>query len=53
MQHTDHFSYVKNLTFQEVNGFVLPQLRKSYRADSSRNILYLRAEYEYDHFELN
>ncbi len=51
--HVDHFSYVENLSFEEVNGFVLPKERKSYRADSLRNIKYLRAAYVYSDYTLH
>ncbi|MEZ5040615.1 MAG: hypothetical protein R2828_11995 [Saprospiraceae bacterium] len=52
VQHADHFSYVENLSFHTVDGFMFPHERKSYRADSLRNILYLRADYKYEGFEV-
>ncbi len=52
VQHADHFSYVENLSFDEVDGFVFPRERKSYRVDSERNIQYLRATYEYMDYEV-
>lgn len=53
VQHIDHFSYVKNLSFHTLDGFAFPHKRKSYRADSLRNILYLRADYEYMGYSSN
>lgn len=50
VQHDDHFSYVKNLSFTEVDGFIFPRDRESYRVDRNRNILYLRAKYLYEDF---
>ncbi len=52
VQHLDHYSYVKNLSYQEVDGFLLTKDRKSYRVDSLRNILYLRADYSYTDFRV-
>ncbi len=52
VQHADHFSYVENLSFDEVDGFVFPRERKSYRVDEERNIQYLRATYEYMDYEV-
>lgn len=52
VQHADHFSYVENLSFEEVDGFVFPRERKSYRVDQARNIQYLRATYEYMGYEV-
>jgi len=47
VKHKDHHSYVKNLTMTTEKGFLFPTHRKSYRVDTDRNILYLRAEYFY------
>jgi len=47
VKHKDHHSYVKNLTITTEKGFLFPTHRKSYRVDTERNILYLRAEYFY------
>lgn len=52
VQHADHFSYVKNLRDTTVNGFMFPLERESYRVDSARNKLYLRADYRYWNFDL-
>ena len=52
VQHADHYSYVENQSFHEVEGFLLPKTRKSYRVDQDRNILYLRADYAYDDYTL-
>ena len=52
VQHADHYSYVENQSFHEVEGFVLPKTRKSYRVDQDRNLLYLRADYAYDDYSL-
>jgi len=53
VQHADHFSYVKNLTSQKLNGFIFPKTRKSWRVTPDREILYLRAAYEYSDFEMD
>jgi len=50
VKHKDHHSYVKNLTTTTENGFIFPTHRKSYRVDTDRNILYLRAEYFYKNY---
>ena len=52
VQHANHFSYVKNLRDTIVNGLLFPLERKSYRVDSARNLLYLRAAYQYWEFEI-
>lgn len=52
VQHIDHFSYIENLTFTKANDFPLTETRKSYRVDSLKNILYLRAEYDYSGYDL-
>ena len=52
VQHADHYSYVENQSFAAVDGFLLPKIRKSYRVDEERNLLYLRAEYAYGDYEL-
>lgn len=52
VRHVDHFSYVENLTYLAVDGFLFPGKRESYRVDSLRNKLYLRARYEYLDYEL-
>ena len=52
VQHADHFSYVRNLSFNTVDSFLFPKERKSYRVDSLRNILYLRAYYDYSDYSI-
>ncbi|MBX2877747.1 MAG: hypothetical protein KTR30_36845 [Saprospiraceae bacterium] len=52
VQHADHYSYVENQSFHEVEGFLFPKTRKSYRVDQDRNLLYLRADYAYDDYTL-
>lgn len=52
VKHADHYSYVKNLSFVRVDGFLFPEVRKSYRVDKDRNILYLRADYEYSAYRV-
>jgi hypothetical protein len=52
VKHADHISYVKNLSFTEVDGFTFPVKRKSWRVTKDREILYLRAEYEYSDYEI-
>lgn len=52
VQHADHYSYVKNLSFEKINGFIFPKVRKSWRVNKNREILYLRAEYEYSDFKI-
>ena len=51
--HVDHFSLVKNLSDTKVGPFTFVHKRDSYRADSLRNILYLRADYEYTDYEVD
>ena len=51
VQHADHFSYVRNLGFEEVNGFLFPTKRESFRVDANRNKLYLRATYRYSNYQ--
>jgi len=52
VQLVDHTSYVENLTFERVGGFLLTTTRKSWRLDEEGNKLYLRAAYEYSNFEV-
>lgn len=52
VKHADHMSYVKNLSFTEVDGFTFPVKRKSWRVNKNREILYLRAEYEYSDYKI-
>jgi len=52
VQLADHTSYVENLTFERVGGFLFTTTRKSWRLDEDGNKLYLRAAYEYANFEV-
>lgn len=51
VKHADHHSYVKNEDYLMLDGFLFPRVRKSYRVDSERKILYLRAAYVYEGME--
>ncbi len=48
----DHFSLIENQRYERVDGILFNKARKSYRTDSLRNKLYLRADYQYDNYEL-
>jgi len=48
----DHFSLIENLSYERVDGILFNKARKSYRTDSLRNKLYLRADYLYDNYEV-
>jgi len=50
VQHTDHYSYVENLELTKVCGITFPLGRRSWRVDENRNLLYLRAQYEYSNY---
>lgn len=50
VKHLDHYSYVRNESYEEVDGFLFTKTRKSYRVDSSGKRLYLRADYAYSDF---
>ena len=52
IKHDGRYSYIKNLAYTTVNGFLFPTKRGSYRADENRNILFTRAEYEYDNWAI-
>lgn len=52
VKHADHFSYVENLSQTEAGGIVFPLSRKSWRVDENRNLLWLRAEYEYSNYHV-
>jgi len=52
VKHLDHISLIENESYQTENGFTFPKERKSYRANDQGEVLYLRAEYLYDHFEV-
>ena len=45
--HDGHFSYIKNLDYTTVNGFLLPTKRGSYLVDENRQILRKKVDYEY------
>ncbi len=47
VQSSDHFNIVENLSFEDVHGLLFHKKRKSYRVDSLKNKLFLRAEYLY------
>lgn len=52
--HTsDHYSLVINEEMAEVGGFKFSRKRKSYRTDSLRKRLYLRADYAYSNFSID
>lgn len=50
IKHDGRYSYIKNLAYTTVDGFLLPTKRGSYRVDENRKILFTRAEYEYDNW---
>lgn len=52
VRHADHYSYVTNEQDTIVSGFLFPTVRESYRVDSLRNKLYLRARYRYADYEV-
>lgn len=52
VKHEDHISLVLNDDFVTVDQFMLPGRRTSYRVDESDNILYKRADYQYDNYSL-
>ena len=52
VQLFDHTSYVENLTFERVGGFLLTTSRKSWRLDEQGNKAYLRAAYEYANYKV-
>jgi len=52
VQLHDHTSYIENLTFDQVGGFLFTTSRESWRIDGDGNKLYVRAVYEYSDFEL-
>ncbi len=45
--HDGHFSYIKNLDYTTVSGFLLPTKRASYLVDENRQILRRKVDYEY------
>jgi len=52
VNHNNHYSYIKNLSFDTTSQFLLHHHRKSYFTDDERKIKYLRAEYFYDAIEV-
>ena len=48
----DHNSLVLNDSFQQAGGILWYQDRSSYRVDENNEILYLRATYQYENFEV-
>lgn len=52
VQHADHYSYVINLSDTLVDGFTFVKERESFRVDSLRNRLYLRAKYAYSEYQV-
>ena len=53
VQLHDHTSYIENLTYDQVDGFLFTRSRDSWRIDDDGNKLYVKAAYEYTGFELN
>lgn len=52
VKHADHYSYVRNLEYTTINGFLFPTKRGSYRVNPEREILYTRAAYAYKNWEI-
>lgn len=52
VKHADHFSLVKNFSFVQTFGIKLPTVRQSYRITEDGQVLYLRADYKYDNYQL-
>ncbi len=52
IKHDGRYSYIKNLSYTEAGGFILPKERGSYRVDKDRNILFTRAEYVYSNWKV-
>ena len=50
---SDHYNTVENLSFEQIGDLSLIKERKSYRADSLGNPLYLRADYTYGAYEIS
>ncbi|HMQ49396.1 MAG TPA: hypothetical protein PKA00_18135 [Saprospiraceae bacterium] len=47
-----HTSFVENLSFERIGGILFFKKRKSWRIDRAGNFQYLRAEYNYDNYQL-
>jgi len=45
--HDGHYSYIKNLDYTTVSGFLVPTKRRSYLVNENRKILHTKVEYEY------
>jgi hypothetical protein len=52
VKHTDHYSLVINVKFQQIDEFLLPVERTSYRVDASGKQLFVRADYKYQDYHL-
>lgn len=52
VQHADHFSYVRNLSDTVVDGFTFVKTRDSWRVNEERELLFLRATYAYDGYQI-
>ncbi len=52
VQSSDHFNTVENISFEQAGDLLWIKERKSYRADSLGNRLYLRADYSYGNYEV-
>ena len=52
VQTSDHYSLVINDEMTEIDGFQFSQKRTSYRTDSLKKRLYLRADYNYSDYEI-
>jgi len=53
VQLHDHTSYIEDISFDRVGGFLFTTSRKSWRIDENGNKLYVKADYEYSDYELN
>lgn len=52
IKHDGRYSYVRNLAYEKVDGFLFPTKRGSYRVNDQREILYTRAEYDYTNWSV-
>lgn len=52
VQVSNHYNTVENISFKRAGGLLFIKERKSYRADSLGNRLYLRADYVYGDYEV-
>ena len=53
VQLHDHSSYIENLSFDRVDGFLFTATRNSWLVDANGNNLYVKAGYEYGKYEVN